>query len=949
MNSVYTFFAIPAVLLFMLTGCRTVDHPPVTHEEPVRRNSKAEKDTLWKTNAERKLPARPKELVKKKEGGVEFEITPSFTKMPPRLVAVLPFINETKSDEAFEIVRKIFYNHFSSRRFLDVELFKVDEKLKEAGLYDPAVLAETSAEKLGDILGVDAVIRGKITKFDKAWALIYSQVAVGLWVRMENAKNGKVLWEARHVNRLHEGGISLDPISALGNIIKTAMNVRGIQLLRAGNDLARSMVATIPEVTAFKVTKIPRIEMLLHDGKDPLGRGGLLTVAMMGEPDHRAFFNIGSFKKGIRMVEQEKGRYVGEYRVAPGDNAKDEVLTAFLENDAGDTAKWLDVFASIVVDTIPPAVPESLAAGAGSNVLSLGWKAGAEKDLAGYRIYRSDKPLSGFEARGESEYPQWKDPQAKHFATYHYQVRSFDRAGNESETSDTVSAFSVKPGPSSVGGILDGKTVWYEAGGPYIIKQQVTVADKAVLTIEPGVEVRSEGGGILVRGTLLAKGRDGAPIRFVSAKKNPVPGNWAGIRFEKSRGKNVLSHCEIQDAAKALDVDSASVVVDHSRFTSNKIGALITGTSYPLKIEKNEFVRQTLAGIIIDREGKIEVSGNLISNNEMGILIRSGAPVISGNRVRNNKKTGIMAEKDGGKIERNHFSGNGDFAVSYKGEGRESLDARHNYWGTDKPLEIFAAVLGKVDLSPALASFSLGGKASNDFIEVPVYRGVLKGEIKAFHFLVAEESPYTIQGEVKIARGGSLVLRPGVKLKFAKGSSLVVAGGDFLALGEKGKEIVFTSAAEVPAPGDYLSALVVRSGEGRVALDHCRIHYASRGVDIRKGSPDISHCEISDNAQVGVRVSGKASPKIIRCVIVRNRGMAGIYLGGWANPKIRFNRIEENPWAVQSLSQSLIDAKENWWGKDPPDEDLFIGKVEYKPWLKSKEEAIKKIYSTIPP
>ncbi|PIQ45344.1 MAG: hypothetical protein COW04_08150, partial [Deltaproteobacteria bacterium CG12_big_fil_rev_8_21_14_0_65_43_10] len=44
----------------------------------------------------------------------------------PKTVAVLPFVNKTKSDEAFEIVRKSFYNHFSSLPYVDRELYKVD-------------------------------------------------------------------------------------------------------------------------------------------------------------------------------------------------------------------------------------------------------------------------------------------------------------------------------------------------------------------------------------------------------------------------------------------------------------------------------------------------------------------------------------------------------------------------------------------------------------------------------------------------------------------------------------------------------------------------------------------------------------------------------------------------------------------------------------------------------
>jgi hypothetical protein len=47
----------------------------------------------------------------------------------PKTVAILPFKNETKKEEAFGIVRKTFYNHFSSLRYGDLELFKVDQRI----------------------------------------------------------------------------------------------------------------------------------------------------------------------------------------------------------------------------------------------------------------------------------------------------------------------------------------------------------------------------------------------------------------------------------------------------------------------------------------------------------------------------------------------------------------------------------------------------------------------------------------------------------------------------------------------------------------------------------------------------------------------------------------------------------------------------------------------------
>ena len=49
----------------------------------------------------------------------------------PHKVAILPFVNQTSNPEAAAVVRKMFYNFFSSLNYLDLEPSFVDEKLKK--------------------------------------------------------------------------------------------------------------------------------------------------------------------------------------------------------------------------------------------------------------------------------------------------------------------------------------------------------------------------------------------------------------------------------------------------------------------------------------------------------------------------------------------------------------------------------------------------------------------------------------------------------------------------------------------------------------------------------------------------------------------------------------------------------------------------------------------------
>jgi len=108
-----------------------------------------------------------------------YKVYPAMEKHMPKLVAILPFSNASESQQGGQEVRRGFYNHFCSLPFKDMELIRVDNLLEKAGLTDPVEISKKSPQELGKILGVDAVIYGEISNFDKLFAVVYSQVAVG--------------------------------------------------------------------------------------------------------------------------------------------------------------------------------------------------------------------------------------------------------------------------------------------------------------------------------------------------------------------------------------------------------------------------------------------------------------------------------------------------------------------------------------------------------------------------------------------------------------------------------------------------------------------------------------------------------------------------------------------------------------------------------------------------
>ena len=308
----------------------------------------------------------------------KYQVFPYMDNHVPKLVAVLPFVDESNSQnqQASQAVRKGFYNHFSALPFKDMEIYRVDDLLTKAGLTDPAAINKKSPKELGAILGTDAVIYGEISNFDKFFAGLYSQVAVGAKIRMYDAKSGEILWTGEHTERIHEGGISINPIGIAATIIATAMNIRDIQLLRACDDLFREMVKTIPVPSLAEALRPPVISLLVQDTKNlPKKAGDEIRVVIQGTPKMRAYFDIGDYKKFIDMQEEAStpGVYLGTYKVVPGDNVRKAIITGYLKDDTGNVAQWVDAIGTVTLKTTPPDKPSFLKTIGRNHLVLLSW------------------------------------------------------------------------------------------------------------------------------------------------------------------------------------------------------------------------------------------------------------------------------------------------------------------------------------------------------------------------------------------------------------------------------------------------------------------------------------------------------------------------------------------------------------------------------------------------
>jgi len=219
--------------------------------------------------------------------------------------------------------------------------------------------------------------------------------------------------------------------------------------------------------------------------------------------------------------------------------------------------------------------------------------------------------------------------------------------------------------------------------GAIAVKRPVYVSDGAVLTIAPETKVAfAEGSGLTVtESRIIAKGKDKKRIMFTALNKKPES-FWGEILLEHATG-SIFSFCDFEYATWAI----------HSHFTN-------------LKVLESTFIKND--GGVRFRSGPVEISGSLFTKNRIALRAFLPSAVIKENEIVNNETGIFVREKgDGLTIRTNNIYSNKDYNIRVGDFNVEDIDARDNWWGTDKPEEtIFDGRrepgVGKVIFEPVL-------------------------------------------------------------------------------------------------------------------------------------------------------------------------------------------------------------------------------------------------------
>lgn len=649
----------------------------------------------------------------------EYENTKLMLDSPPNSLAVLPFGGDVSSlytapggEDPRVVVRRGMYNHLAALPFADQELLETDARLSGAKLDTQqsltALLAEDPA-KLYSLLGVDAVVIGEITHFDRTFAGIVSQTAVGCQVRMVALPSGQLLWRAVHVSRGFGGGVSITPLGLVMSALSSLWNLRDEQLLRETDALFREITGTIrvPASGSRFMASAPEFDLFTVDQELPVYHEGEAVVfRLVGTPGARATAQLSApngfsetvellaappaqrrvlrgqilaelqeqfEKEGLTTTPEELAEamreldsreiYQGAYLPEPGTQASRVTARGVLVTGSG--SRSMRIFPRpLTIDAAPPAAPIDLVATAEDGRIRLAWSPVDADDLQAYEIWISPSGLSGFTLAKRSESPEAVVEGLDNFSPRFLRVSAVDQAGNRSPFSLGVKAIPL-PDPAlalaaatspSLGGMVQGVLFLGPEHSPYLVQSDLAIPKGSALHLAPGVVLRfaPEAGLIVAGGSLNAYGTVDQPVRFVPETPDSRPGSWTGLTADQD------SH----------------VLLTQARILGAQIGLDIRGCA------------PRLQGLVIR------------ASSQAGLRLSDGAaPDMTCSLVKGNGGMGGMVAQGSGltpSIHRTSFSANAPFDV--QNFSSATLDLAGNYWETDPGV----SVLGPTLLTPML-------------------------------------------------------------------------------------------------------------------------------------------------------------------------------------------------------------------------------------------------------
>ena len=169
---------------------------------------------------------------------------------------------------------------------------------------------------------------------------------------------------------------------------------------------------------------------------------------------------------------------------------------------------------------------------------------------------------------------------------------------------------------------------------------------------------------------------------------------------------------------------------------------------------------------------------------------------------------------------------------------------------------------------------------------------------------------YHAIGDISVSIGDTLIIEPGVIIKFMDYYSFNISGSLF-AVGTEADPIFFTSGQPNINPGDWNEIKFEETSNDNSMISYVTIEYASFGIYCYESSPFINNNTISNNSYDGMYCSNNSSP-FINNNTISNNNYDGICCGDFSSPTIISNNIfSNNSYGIYSFTSSFSTISNN--------------------------------------
>ncbi|MBV1880071.1 MAG: DUF799 domain-containing protein [Pseudomonadales bacterium] len=160
----------------------------------------------------------------------------------PRSIVVIPPMNNTVEVNAQYKFLSTISKPLADKGYYVFPVSVIDHFLKENGLPTPAEMNSIPLDKIGEIIGADAVLYVSIDQWGQKFQLISSKAIVGAKLRLVDVKTGAQLWDAKVYAEKASGdgggGIMGALVAAVVEQVSGSIKDQTVGLSRTANNMA---------------------------------------------------------------------------------------------------------------------------------------------------------------------------------------------------------------------------------------------------------------------------------------------------------------------------------------------------------------------------------------------------------------------------------------------------------------------------------------------------------------------------------------------------------------------------------------------------------------------------------------------------------------------------------------------------------------------------------------